>query len=83
MEPKVIYIVYNCQYASANGPRRSGSRQSCRGRREQQQQLEAETPPDQVHAGAAERVGEVVLEDALPRHLHERRTGHENRAHRI
>jgi len=44
---------------------------------------EAEAPSNPIHPGSAERVGEVLLEDALPGHLHERGVGHEDRPHRI
>jgi len=54
-----------------------------RRRRRGRQGDQTEATPDSLHAGTTERVGESVQQDSLPRHLHARRTGAENRPHRV
>ncbi|XP_061623648.1 uncharacterized protein LOC133475182 isoform X4 [Phyllopteryx taeniolatus] len=47
------------------------------------QSAETEAPPDPLHAGAAQRAGAQLRQDALPGHLHEGGTGAQDRPDRV
>lgn len=51
--------------------------------RRERQACQAEAPPDPVHTGATAGTGALLLQDALPGHIHARGTRHEDRTDRV